>query len=212
MKKTLFVGGLAALTLAAAGGVAIAQQTPARPAPALRADTDGDNRISQAEFVARRMQRLTAADADRDGSVTREEMRATAQARRAERGAARFDRLDADKDGSVSRAEFDAHHGARAQGRDGRGGMRGGHGGGRGHGPDGAGIGGGAMGAGAPVVIAQARASAEQAFARMDANSDGYVTVDERRAGRMTMREHRRGRMAGHHAAPQASPPAPASE
>lgn len=210
MKKTLFVGGLAALTLAAVGGVAIAQQTPARPAPALRADTDGDNRISQAEFVARRMQRLTAADADRDGSVTREEMRAMAQARRAERGAARFDRLDADKDGSVSRAEFDAHHGARAQGRDGRGGMRGGHGGGRGHGPDGAGA--GAMGAGGPVVIAQARANAEQAFARMDANSDGYVTADERRSGRMAMGEHRRGRMAGHHAAPQASPPAPASE
>lgn len=210
MKKTLFVGGLAALTLATAGGVAIAQQTPARPAPALRADTDGDNRISQAEFVARRMQRLTAADADRDGSVTHEEMRATAQARRAERGAARFDRLDADKDGSISRAEFDAHHGARAQARDGRGGMRGGHGGGRGHGPGGAGA--GAMGAGGPVVIAQARANAEQAFARMDANSDGYVTADERRAGRMTMREHRRGRMAGHHAAPQASPPAPASE
>ena len=49
-----------------------------------------------------------AADADRNGTVTAEEMRAAGQAKRAERRHAMFDRLDANKDGSISRAEFDA--------------------------------------------------------------------------------------------------------
>ncbi|MDP3417424.1 hypothetical protein, partial [Falsiroseomonas sp.] len=102
MKKTLLVGGLAALTLAAGGGVAFAQQ------PA-----DGADRLSRAEFVAQRVQRLTAADANGDGIVTAEEMRAAVQARRAAGAAARFDRLDANDDGVISRSEFDAAREAR---------------------------------------------------------------------------------------------------
>ena len=84
MNKILLTGGFAALILAAAGGAALAQSS-AEPSQArgLRADTDGDQRLSQAEFVGRRVTRLTAADADRDGSVTADERRAAAETRRA---------------------------------------------------------------------------------------------------------------------------------
>ncbi len=202
MRKTLLAGALAALTLAAAGGVAVARQSPDR---ALRADADGDRRLSQAEFVEARVQRLAAADANGDGSVTREERRAAHQARRAGRADARFDRLDADDDGLISKAEFDAHRDQRAEARADRGGRRA-H-----RGPHRA----GRMADRGPVVIGDARARAEAGFARMDADSDGYVTVEERQAARADRRQHRRERMMERRAArfaQQASPPAPASE
>lgn len=200
MHKTLLAGGLAALALAATGGTAFAQ-APDRPARAMRADADGDGRLSQVEFVSRRVERLTAIDADRDGSVTAEERRAALQARMAGRADARFDRLDADDDGAVSRAEFDAARAARGEAHADRGPRRM-----RGH------RGMARMEARGPVVIAEARARAEQAFARLDVDHDGYVTGDEARVGRQALREHRRGRMAERRAARQASPRAPASE
>lgn len=209
MRKTLLASALAALTFATAGGAVMAQQAPA-PAPrALRADADGDSRISQAEFVGRRVQRLTAADTDRDGSVTPEEMRATAQVRMAQRADTRFQRLDANNDGSISRAEFDSRRaagtGARPQraARMHRGPGRTGH-----RGPH--------MEARGPISIAQAQGKAEQAFARLDADHDGFLTAAERRAGMQAMREQRRERMTERRAARrpqrQASSPAPASE
>jgi len=198
MQKTLIVGGLAALTLAAAGG-AFAQQAPR----GMRADADGDRRLSQTEFVGQRVQRLTAIDADRDGSVTAEERRAGRQVRMAARADARFDRLDANDDGAVSRAEFDtvrearpdraarpmrADRPARGQRRMAR------------------------MEARGPLAIATVQARAEQAFARLDADKDGFVTVDEGRVGRQAMREQRRERRLERRSARQASPQAPASE
>ncbi len=207
MKKTLLAGALAALTLAAAGGVAIAQAAPQAAAPrAMRADADGDSRISQAEFVGRRLQRLTAADADRDGSVTPGEMRAVAQARMAQRADTRFQRLDANSDGSISRAEFDGRRAARAEARPHRA-ARMHRGAGRmAHHGQGANMHG-------PVSIAEAQAKAEQAFTRMDADRDGFITAAERRAGMQAVRRERMTeRRAAHHAQRQASPPAPASE
>ncbi|WP_332638671.1 EF-hand domain-containing protein [Brevundimonas sp.] len=211
MRKTLLAGALAALTLAAGGGV-MAQQAPAQQAQvraphALRADADGDGRISQAEFVGRRVGRLNAADADRDGSVAPEEMRAAFQARSAERADARFQRLDADRDGAISRAEFDARRSpdARPQraARTHRGGGRMAHRGQR-------------MAARGPVSIAEVQGKAEQAFTRLDADRDGFITVAERQAGMRAFREQRRERMterrAARQAQRQASPPAPASE
>ena len=209
MHKTLLIGVLATLMLASAGA-AVAQQAPARP---MRADADGDSRLSQAEFVGQRVQRLTAMDGNSDGSVSVDERRAAMQARMASRADARFDRLDANGDGAVSRAEFDA---ARAAGREGRADHRGpramrAH---RGHARGERGM--ARMEARGPVVIADAQARAEQAFTRLDADHDGFVTAAEGRAGRQAMGEHRRERMterrAAHQAHRQASPPAPASE
>lgn len=214
MNKILLAGGLAVLALAAASGGAFAQQAPERaPAGVMRADADGDHRLSQAEFVGRRLQRLTAADADRDGSVTAEERRAVAQARQARRAEVRFDRLDADQDGVISKAEFDARRAHRAEARADRGAHRAHH---------------GFAGrharhirrdrraeARGPVAIAEVQARAEAGFARLDADHDGYVTPAEGRAARADRREHRRERMSERHAArraQQASPPAPASE
>ena len=204
MHKTLLAGGLAVLMLASAG-VAIAQQAPARP---MRADADGDSRLSQAEFVGQRVQRLTAIDADRDGAVTADERRAAMQAQRAGRADARFDRLDANDDGSVSRAEFDTAREAGREARADRGPrpMRAQRGPARGQ------RGMARMEARGPVVIADVQTRAEQAFARLDADHDGFVTAAEGRAGRQAMREHRRERMAERRAARQASPPASASE
>lgn len=217
MKKTLMLGGLAALTLAAAGGVALAQQAPAgAPQRHARADANNDGRISQAEFVQQRVQRLTAIDANHDGTVSVEERQAAMQARRTERSTARFAAMDADSNGAISRSEFDGAHAARAEGgRDGaRGEGRRGHRGG-GHGGRGGDMAhqGGRHGAErGPVVIAEVQTRATEAFARLDANSDGYVTAEEGRAGRQQMREQRRERMGERRANRQASPAPSASE
>lgn len=205
MNRTFAAAALAALTLAAAGGVALAQQAPERsPARGLRADTDGDQRLSQAEFVGRRIERLTAADADRDGSVTRDEMRAAAQARRAQRADARFDRLDANDDGALSKAEFDARREHRAA-------TRGHQGPRRGHRDHRRGDRSTRMAERGPVVIAEARNKAEAAFIRLDADHDGFVTAAERQSGHAARREQRQERRMARRAQ-QASPPAPASE
>lgn len=211
-KKTLLVGGLVALTMTAAGGIALAQQSQTPPTRAMRADVDGDTRISQAEFVGQRIQRLTAADTDRDGSVTPEERRAVAQARMAQRADTRFQRIDADHDGAISRAEFDTQRAARMEARP----QRAAHAG-RMH-PAAARMAHrrqGAEGRG-PVSIAQVQARTEQAFTRLDADHDGFITTAERQTGRQAMREQRHERMterrAARQARMQASPGTPASE
>lgn len=208
MKKTLMAGALAALTLAAAGGVAVAQQAGTRASEprAMRGDADGDSRISQAEFVGQRVQRLTAADADRDGTVTAEEMRAVAQARMAQRSDARFQRLDADRDGVLSRAEFDGQSAARAEARPDRGARPG-----RMHGGRKAHRGQHAEQRG-PVSIAEAQDKAEQAFTRLDADRDGFITAAERQTMRGQRHERMTERRAARQAQRQASPPASASE
>ena len=73
---------------------------------------------------------------------------------------------------------------------------------------------GGPKGERSPVVIAEARARAEEAFARLDANRDGVVTSDERRAAMEQVREQRQERREARRAARavQASPSTPASE
>jgi Ca2+-binding EF-hand superfamily protein len=209
MSRTLLISGLAAATLAAVAGAATAQQ-PARPAlerqaHAQRADTDGDGRISRAEFVARRVERLTAADADGDGTVTREELQVRGDAHRAQRAETRFARLDANGDGAVSREEFTAPRAARADGAPRPMRAQGG--------PDRQGPRMARRGAGrGPIVIAEVQTKTEQAFTRLDADNDGFVTAAEARAGRQQMREHRHERRAERRAAREASRPVPASE
>ena len=205
MKKTIIAGGVAALALmGVVGGVAVAQQAPApTEARQARGDTDGDGRISQAEFVQQRVARLTTADANGDGSVSADEAVAGRAAMKAQRAASRFDRMDANSDGSISRAEFDAQAAARAE-----------RGPRAGKGPRGERMAARREARG-PVVIAEAQTKATEAFARLDADSDGYMTVQERRAGREQMRESRQERRAERMArrgAQTASRAAPASE
>ncbi|MES2861038.1 MAG: EF-hand domain-containing protein [Pseudomonadota bacterium] len=201
MKKTTLAAGAAAVLAVLTAGSVLAQQAPTR---APRADADGDGRISRAEFVDGRIARLTAIDANRDGSVSAEERQSGVDTRRNQRASARFEALDKNGDGAVSREEFTDARETRADrgGRQGMRGMRGGHRGGR--------NGGGAERAEArgPVSIAEMQTRVAAQFDRLDADHDGFVTVEERRAGRDTMREQRRERRGER----RASRPAPASE
>lgn len=192
MKTTLFTACAAALLLTA--GAASAQGPDSAAQRTSRVDADGDGRISQAEFLSR-LDRMTSADADRDGSITPDERRAAGQARMAQRRDAAFARLDANSDGSVSRAEFDARPERAGRGRTGQG-RRAMH---RGQGAQ------GAPRAERTVDVAQARVRMTEAFARLDKDGDGYLTAEERRTGRTEHRQNRRGMR-------HASPAAPASE
>ena len=110
--------------------------------------------------------------------------------------AAAFDRLDANKDGSISRDEFAKGREMRIEKRivmreGGAPGAMGKHH--MGGGKMGGGMAGGRMIAMADtnkdgrITLAEAEAMALQHFDKMDANHDGQVTRDERRAGRQMM-------------------------
>lgn len=204
MRKT-FLTGLSVVALAAVAGVATAQTPAARPAGApaphhQRGDADRDGQITRAEFVEARVVRLTALDADRDGTVSVAERETAMQARRAERADARFAKLDANSDGAISRAEFDAAHEARGE-RSPRP-ERAGHRGGPRHAMRGPGRQAG------PVVISDVAAKLGERFDKMDADRNGVVTAEERRAA---MPAHRGERRPGR-APQQPASPAPASE
>lgn len=213
MRKTFILGGVAALSLAAAVGVATAQQAPAPQHSAQHRgpDADNDGRISRAEFVDGRIARLTAQDANRDGTVSVEEVQAGRQAQRAERQAAMFDRLDTNNDGSISRAEFTTRperDGPRAE----RAGHRmGGHHGRGGPGRHG-GMGGGPRGERGPVVISDVSAKLTEQFTKADTDRDGYLSQVERQASRAEMREHRQERRNARRAQQPASPSTAPSE
>lgn len=195
MNRPRLLAGLAAASLMLIAGAASAQD--ARPGH-MRADTDGDSRLSKAEFVDARIAPLVAMDADRDGAVTPAERAAARQARAAAAATRRFDKLDADKDGVVSRAEFEAaaprarrdrtgtrarHHGARQVAR--RAGPRAAE-----SGP----AAGQARAAPAAIVIAEVRARAEAAFDRLDADKDGFLVRTEIQAARAALRDRRAAR------------------
>jgi Ca2+-binding EF-hand superfamily protein len=207
MKTSIWIGGAAAIALATSAGMVVAQQAqPQDPAQSTsrqdrlmaRVDTNGDGRISQAEFVAGRVSRLTATDTNRDGTVTREEMMAAREVRQDQRADQHFARLDGNNDGAVTRAEYDAAREARGERREerraergDRGPRRGMRGPGRGHRMGGEGMR-GERGERGPVVIAEVEARMAEGFAKLDANSDGYVTAEERQAARQSMRQERR--------------------
>ena len=188
MKKMIVLGGVAVLAMS---GAALAQ-TDSDGQRGWRMDPNA--RVSQAEFVDRRVARLTTMDANSDGVVAREEMQAQRQARMAERRSQMFERMDVDSDGSITRAEYDAAHAQRMEQRAERG-EAGERRGGRGH-----------RGAhrmamrldrdGQGVNIDQARQRATEQFGRMDADGDGFVTGAEMRAQHEARRAERQARRA----------------
>jgi Ca2+-binding EF-hand superfamily protein len=188
MKKFLYAGA-ALVALAAIPATAQPGQGRDRPAaPQTRAQLEA---AVQARFAR--------ADADHDGFVTPEEVRARVEARRPDREARRddrrgqmFDRLDSDHDGAISREEFEARpamrggEGGRRFAQRGRGGMTGGFGGrvferldadrdGR-------------------VALAEAERAALERFDRADSNRDGTISLEERQAAREAFRERIRER------------------
>ena len=220
MRKT-FLTGLSVIALAAVAGVATAQVPPAGAAAPYQARGEANRQMTRAEFVDTRVARLTALDANRDGTVSVEERQAGMQARQAERADARFAKLDANGDGSISRAEFDAGHAARPDRgpRAERAGNREGHRGGARHAMRGPGRP-GAEGRGpgrerGPVVISDVAAKLGERFDKMDANRDGVISADERRTAMTAHRAERQAQRAERRAArpaQQPASPAPASE
>lgn len=175
--KVLLIGAAAAVALA---GAASAQDHHRGP---MAADTDGDSRLNQAEFIAAAMARFDASDANRDSVISTDEVQAAVRARRAEGRERIFAALDSDSDGVISRAEFDAR--AEGRGERGEGFRRGGHHrrfGGRG-GPGGRG---GFEADGVTRAEAETRATAM--FDRMDANDDGYLSPEDRQGRRWGLR------------------------
>jgi hypothetical protein len=177
-KLTLSV--LAGGAAIAAGGAAYAQAGPS---------AGGD--LTRTEVQQRTAQAFERMDANSDGKLD--------QADREARHKARFDRIDADNNGAISYAEFTATHGERAKRGDStergeRMGRRGGRGdhrmGMRGHG----GFMGRMDGADSDGAITQAefQAAALQRFDQADADGNGTVTGEERKAARETMRQQRR--------------------
>ncbi|MFA7587124.1 MAG: EF-hand domain-containing protein [Novosphingobium sp.] len=164
--------------------------------------------ITRAEAQTHATEMFTRMDANKDGKID--------QADRAARQAAMFDRIDTDKDGQISRAEFTAHHqqmgGEHRMGGKAGGEHRMGHGR-MGHGKmDHGQMGHGRMDQGGMMhrmadtngdgAISQAEftTAALQRFDRADANKDGIVTVEERRAAHDAMRQEKRQQRHDHRA------------
>jgi EF hand len=162
-------------------------------APSVVRDADGNGTVTKTEALAAADARFAKMDANADGTLN--------EADKAAMVAKRFATMDADKNGSLSQAEFVAAHEARADKRADRREKRMGRGGAEGkmgrHGGRHAGHGGGGMkmlaradtNGDKAVSKAEFRAAAEARFAKADANSDGTISADERKANRGNWRD-----------------------
>lgn len=98
---------LAAVLTVLSAGVALAQ--PGMPNP----DTNGDGKVTLAEFKASRAALLMRGDANKDGKLSKAEVEAAMAARGGGRGpggpgaGGMFGMLDANKDGFIARAEIE---------------------------------------------------------------------------------------------------------
>jgi len=102
MKKTLLIAGAAVLAI----GV-----------PALAAHHEGPKGdhpmmqdMTRADAEAKVKERFAMVDADKDGAITMDEIKAHREAKRAARRDMHFKKMDANGDGSISREEFDTAH------------------------------------------------------------------------------------------------------
>lgn len=168
---------LLALATLALVGAAVAQP-PGRgpggggPFGLLAMDTNGDGKLTRAEFDAGQRAHFAEIDTNKDGKATPEEFRKFHDAKRAEMSKIRFDAADKDKNGQLSQAELaDAR-----DGKGGRDGMRGHHGRRGEHGQR------GGDDDAKPVSFTEFSARGIEAFTRADANKDGTVTISELQA------------------------------
>jgi Ca2+-binding EF-hand superfamily protein len=114
MRKILLAAaGLAAL--AGAAGLALAQDNDGRERGAhgiFQSDSNSDGVLTRQEFDVGRVASFARLDADNNGQLTREEMRAERGERRGGRGGHRgggmhsLTRADANSDGNITRDEF----------------------------------------------------------------------------------------------------------
>ncbi len=183
MKKSILIASAALAAIAV-------------PAIAAHHEGDGGHKMMMADMTkadveAKLKERFAMVDADKDGAITMEEIKAQHAAKRAERMDAHFKKMDADGNGSISRSEFDAAHADR-QGkmkmamRDGDGsGDRDGHRkmGHRGH--HGMKMGGKMFEMAdadkdGKVTMAEAKTAAMAHFDKVDADKNGTITAQER--------------------------------
>lgn len=176
MKKTLIVG-LSALALTVTG-TAFAQQAGG--------ERKANAEVTRAQTQTKAEEMFAKMDANKDGVLTAADREARMQAMRTKA----FDSLDTDKNGQISRDEFmNAKRGE--MGKHGRG-EKGAYMGKHHRGMKGAGDG----TKDASVTKAQFVANALSRFDQTDANKDGKVTAEERKAARETMREQWRAKKA----------------
>lgn len=201
MKKITLALGTAALALGGTlGGIAFAQQQHAghaMPEQRMMADPMGNATVTRAEAQTKAAEMFARLDANRDGKIDR----ADREAARANRIGQHFDRMDTNKDGKLDRAEFMAGHqqgarmGSMADGK--HHGMR--RGGGRMM---------GGMDANADKALSRDEFvnGALKRFDAADANKDGKLTPEERRAAMHGRMGERHGKMQMSNGAAPAKP------
>lgn len=180
MTKTQIIAGLLAVTATSAVLYA---------APGMQADADGNKLVTKAEAMAAADAHFAKMDANSDGVLN--------EADKAAKIKAHFAEMDADKNGTISEAEFVAAHELRADKREDRREKRMGHIGhegkmGRHGGRDGGGMKMMAMAdtnGDKAITNTEFRAAAEARFAKADANNDGTISAEERKAQRGKWRD-----------------------
>lgn len=197
MKKTTLAIAVSLIATTAVAGIASAASGP----------NARDGVTTRAEAQSNAGQMFARMDANKDGKID--------SADRAAHQAEMFDKLDADRNGSISRDEFANAHPPRGEGdrqarRGGPDGQDGPRMGGRHRGGD-------RMGMmmvrmadadkNGSVTQAEFTTAALAHFDRADANKDGQLTREERRASHQQMREHM-GKMRGGHQGHQPPPSA----
>jgi Ca2+-binding EF-hand superfamily protein len=212
MKKITLALSVAALSVA---GTALYAEAPAMNGMGrgmghhrMMMDPMGDKTITRAEAAAKATEMFDKMDANHDGKVDKADREA--------RQMAHFDKMDTDHNGSISRDEFIAAHQMKPMGAGAPDGAKMGSGMGQGMGKGmGHGMGGRMHGAGAMMMMARMAdtnndhaiskaeftAAALKHFDMADANHDGKLTPEERKAAMAKMHErmgqHKGGGMRG---------------
>lgn len=107
MRMSLSMIGRAALAMAVLAPTAACAKPADQAASSKRDTTAQAAGVTLSTFVARRERKLLAGDTDGDGKVSRAEFLAAAKSGKAD-PAKRFAKIDANGDGTLDRAEIDA--------------------------------------------------------------------------------------------------------